>query len=156
MCRDAWAHHRVSTVLEKSGADFRRCGLCRSAGCGIDAVKESRRIVDEASNIENDHDNESPPIVDVSKSIQLNGRNDKNYRSGLEIFDIEDGSCKTDRKPYDLARASSDGTWQEWSEAATMVSRLWPDTVEGSPRPPTAAVASGSRDLIQAPIPSPS
>ncbi|KAH6959980.1 hypothetical protein BKA56DRAFT_600084 [Ilyonectria sp. MPI-CAGE-AT-0026] len=27
----------------------------------------------------------------------------KNYRSGLEIFDIEDGSCKTDRKPYDLA-----------------------------------------------------
>jgi len=25
------------------------------------------------------------------------------YCSSLEIFDIEDDSCKTDRKPYDVA-----------------------------------------------------
>lgn len=39
-------------------------------------VEDSRRIVDEASDIENDHDDESPPIVDVSKSIRLNGGNE--------------------------------------------------------------------------------
>ncbi|KAJ5106871.1 hypothetical protein N7456_003546 [Penicillium angulare] len=109
-------------------------------------IKDVPMIIDRANGIEisgptEDEEIVTPVQIDAEKGIYINGVGDDSH----EPFIIKkDGwsFCKTARKPYDdivttiLLRAymlppkgfdvSSDGYWDEWSEAQDIYKKLWP------------------------------
>ncbi|KAH6973344.1 hypothetical protein EDB80DRAFT_693377 [Ilyonectria destructans] len=111
-------------------------------------VEDSHKIIDRADvHVQCESDDGSPPILDGEGGIRFNGPGD----DGHETFSLShgDGLCKTDRKPYDLVvcaillrayqlvpdaiRIGSDGRWEDWEEARTMVSMLWPGETMACP-----------------------
>ncbi|KAH8755044.1 hypothetical protein F5883DRAFT_526574 [Diaporthe sp. PMI_573] len=79
---------------------------------------------------------------DFEDGIELNGRDEYGHETFHFPHNEGDNWCKTDRKPYDLivcatllrakhlapnaVKISSDGDWDDWSEAVATVNSLWP------------------------------
>ncbi|KAH8742958.1 hypothetical protein F5883DRAFT_623665 [Diaporthe sp. PMI_573] len=99
-------------------------------------VNSCKAIIREAS-IDGECNLDTPDFKD---GIELNGLGDDGCEPFQFTYDDSEGECKTDRKPYDIVvcavllrakylapdavEVSSDGDWDDWSEAAATLSLI--------------------------------
>ncbi|KAH8743450.1 hypothetical protein F5883DRAFT_592977 [Diaporthe sp. PMI_573] len=130
-------------------------------------INDCRKIIEQAS-IDSECNLDTPDFKD---RIELNGLGDDGREPFQFTYHDSEGQCKTDRKPYDvvvcaiLLRAKhlapnainirSDGDWDDWSEAAAMVSALWPNMIVTCPwdKPGESQSGAGHANVSQSQTP---